>query len=617
MRSKPHSRRGPDAVPAAPYLSGSGRGSSRPWLAVLAIVAVTLLAYQKVWHAGFIWDDDAHLIRPELTSLHGLGRIWAEPGATQQYYPVLSSAFWAEEHLWGYSPLGYHLTNLLFHGTAASLLFLLLRRLRVPGAFLAAVLFALHPVCVESVAWISEEKNTLSAAFYLCAALAYVRFYAERQASTYALATGLFALALLTKSVTATLPASLLIVFWWKRGRLSWKTDLAPLVPWLGMSAAAGTMTVWVEHHFVGAGAPDFTLSPVGRGLVAGRALWFYLGKMLWPSGLMFIYPRWTIDVGDPVQYLFPVGVVAVLGLLFALRRRSRAPLAFALLYIVTLSPALGFVDVYPFRFSYVADHFQYLGAAVLLSAAAAVFSLSTGPLARKSRTFLVVLAVAAAGFGARLAFLVEKQCLIYQNGETLWRATIAQNPDSWMAYNNLGLALVDDGRVDEAIACYRNALRVRPAFAAAHTNLGIALLAQQHPEEAANEFRRALAIDPNDLETHNSLGIALRQEGRMDEALEEYRTALKLRADDSATNFNLANALLQAGRVEEAIGQYQRTLKLGQDFADAHNNLGNAFWRAGRIKEAIAEYRRALELEPEHARARANLDKILAGEGH
>ena len=195
---------------------------------------MAIAAYWPVFRAGFIWDDDAHVTRAELQSLHGLWRIWFDLGSTQQYYPVLHGAFWLEHRLWGDAPLGYHLANVLFHATSACLFALALRRLAAPGAWFAGFLFALHPVCVESVAWISEQKNTLSLVFYLLAAHAYLHFDARRArgqrggAGLYLLATGLFLLSLLSKTVTATLPAALLVVAWWRRGRLSWKGDLLP-----------------------------------------------------------------------------------------------------------------------------------------------------------------------------------------------------------------------------------------------------------------------------------------------------------------------------------------------------------------------------------------------------
>ena len=599
------------AVAAPARDSGASRGR-RPgdWLAFLLLAAAAFIAYQRVWHAGFVWDDDAHVIRPELRSLHGLGRIWAEPGATQQYYPVLSTAFWLESHMWGYSALGYHLANVMLHAAVACLLYRALRRLSVPGAFLAACAFALHPVCVESVAWVSEQKNTLSAVFYLAAGLAYLRFEGERRRRWYALGLLLFVLALLSKTVTATLPAALLVVAWWRRGRLSWKGDAMPLAPWLALSAAAGAATAWMERTHVGAAGAPFALGAADRFLVAGRAVWFYLGKIFWPSNLVFIYPRWNLDARDLRQELFPAAALAALVALFVLRRRARGPLAAALLFIGTLFPALGFVDVYPFRFSFVADHFQYLAAAMMLSAAAAGFALAVARLPAATRPAAWAAAACAV---AALAALTWRQCAMYADVGTLWQTTIARNPGCWLAYNNLGQALMADGQTDAAMAHYRRALEIEPGFAGAHNNLGIGLLKQGLTDAAIAEFRQAQELEPGDIETHNNLGMALRRQGRLDDAIAQYGIALSLKPDDLGANFNLGNALLQAGRVDEAIARYRRTLEISPDFADGHNNLGNALRRSGRRDEAIAEFRRALALDPAHARARANLAAALS----
>ncbi len=328
--------------------------------AVLLLVSV-VFAYFPVLRGGFLWDDDAHVTKLALRSLHGLGRIWFELGATQQYYPVLHSAFWIEHRLWGDAVLGYHLTNLAFHATAAWLLVLVLRRLDFPAPWLAALIFALHPVGVESVAWISEQKNTLSAAFYLGAALLYLHFDETRRQRWYFLSLGLFVLALLTKRVTASLPAALLVVFWWRRGRLEWRRDVQPLVPWLAIGAASGLFTAWVEQRFIGAEGADFSFTAVQRVLLAGRVIVFYLSKLIWPVNLMFIYPRWSVEVASAWQYVFPVGSVIFLAALVYYAKKRRGPLAGFLFFAGTLFPVLGFVNVYPFVFSFVADHFQYL----------------------------------------------------------------------------------------------------------------------------------------------------------------------------------------------------------------------------------------------------------------
>ena len=330
------------------------------------------LVYQPAWQGGFIWDDEGHVTRPELRSWQGLCRIWFNLGATQQYYPLLHSAFWTEHILWGDATLGYHLLNIALHALAALLVAWILRRLAVPGAYLAAAIFALHPVQVESVAWITELKNTLSGVFYLGAALLYLRFDETRQRRLYLGALGLFVLGLLSKTVTATLPAALLVVFWWRRGRLSWRRDVLPLTPFFVLGAAAGVFTAWVERKLIGAEGAAFELSLIQRFLLGGRAVWFYLGKLLWPAKLLFIYPRWQLSQAVWWQYLFPAGALLLLAVLWGLRGRWRGPLAGLLFFVGTLFPVLGFCNVYPFIYSYVADHFQYLASLGIITLVAA-----------------------------------------------------------------------------------------------------------------------------------------------------------------------------------------------------------------------------------------------------
>jgi protein O-mannosyl-transferase len=290
-----------------PNLVVSWFSRSRNWLLAAALAATVFLAYRPAWQGALIWDDDAHVTRPELQSWHGLYRIWFDLKATQQYYPLLHSAFWIESRLWGRDTLGYHLVNIFLHITAAILVAVILRRLAIPGAYLAAAIFALHPVNVESVAWITELKNTLSTVFYLSAALVYLGFDHRRRASLYAGALGLFVLGLLSKTTTATLPAALLVVFWWQRGRLSWRRDVLPLIPFFVLGAAAGLFTAWVERVIGGAQGADFNFTIVERCLIGGRAVWFYLSKLFWPVNLTFIYPRWHVSQGVWWQYLFPL----------------------------------------------------------------------------------------------------------------------------------------------------------------------------------------------------------------------------------------------------------------------------------------------------------------------
>jgi len=564
-------------------------------------------------NAGFIWDDDAHVTRPALRTLHGLWRIWFEPGATQQYYPLLHSLFWCEHRIWGGAAAGYHAANVGLHAAAACLLFRLLRRLEVPVPMLGAALFAAHPVCAESVAWISEQKNTLSAALYLAAALLYLRYDRDRGPGAYAAATALFALALLSKSVTATLPAALLVILWWRRGRLSPRNDVLPLLPWLALGAAAGTVTAWMERTQVGAVGAAYDLGVAGRFIVAGRALWFYLGKLLWPAGLSFVYPRWGIDPRDPAQFLYPAAAAASLAALWAIRRRTRGPLAAALLFAGTLFPALGFINVFPFVYSYVADHFQYLAAAALLPAIAAGLAIGARRLPGTVRPLAGMAAVCAV---VALAALTWAQCAAYADADTLWRATIARNPAAWMAHNNLAAGLLEEGRVADAIDEARLSLRYAPRNAEAHVTLADALLREGRGSDALAEYASALEIEPGNAVAHNNLGNALLRAGRVDEAVGHYQSALATKPDFAKAHANLGDAYLRSGRLDEAVSEYHRALDEDPEDARANANLGTALAQKGRTGEAIACFQRAVELDPKLAAAQTNLGNALLQSG-
>ncbi len=363
-------------LPARPA-SGLEKPAIPFWLFGLLLCGATAAAYYPAWFGEPLWDDEAHLTRPALQSLGGLLRIWTEPGATQQYYPLVHTAFWIQARLWGAAMLPYHLVNISLHVAAALLFLRLLVRLQIPGAWLAAALFALHPIQVESVAWISELKNTLSTVFALGAALAYLRFAETRRRSAYAAAAVLFLLGLLSKTVIATVPAALLVILWWRDGRISWKRDVVPLLPFFGLGLAAGLFTAWMERTSIGAEGASFDFSMVERGLIAGRAFWFYLAKLFWPARLTFIYPRWEISSTAWWQYLFPAAALGLLALLFVYRRRHRGPLAGALLFGGLLFPAIGFVNVYPFLYSFVADHFQYFASLAIFAVAAAILTIA------------------------------------------------------------------------------------------------------------------------------------------------------------------------------------------------------------------------------------------------
>jgi Flp pilus assembly protein TadD len=532
-------------------------------------------------------------------------------GATQQYCPLLHSGFWLEHRIWGDNVLGYHLANVTLHAVSACLVVVIVRRLSLPGAWLAGFIFALHPVCVEAVAWISEQKSTLSGVFYLAAALTYLHFdrYAPgaRRKSLYAVALALFVLALASKTVTATLPAALLVVLWWQRGRLAWRRDVQPLVPWLLLGASAGLFTAWVERtpRLIGAQGTEYALTLTQRLLLAGRVPWFYAGKVLWPVNLMFTYPRWRIDAGEWWQYLFPFGLAAVAVVLGVLARKNRGPLAGFLIFAGTLFPVLGFLNVYPFRYSYVADHFQYLASLGIIVPAAVGVTILAARIAPGRIAGIALAGILLTTLGAEAG----RQSGTYRDYETLFRQTLARNPDSSFLHNNLGVILMASGREAEAVSEFEAAVRLTPDSPDYHVNLGLALA--QMPgrvSHAMAEYQTALRIDHNLYSAHLNLGLVLMSTpGRARDAMVEYQKAIAssqatLRRDPDfwQAHLNLGIAYAQMpDRQADAIAEYQTALRMKPDSALAHFQLGNTYHKMGRLVDAVAEYQASLNIDP------------------
>jgi tetratricopeptide (TPR) repeat protein len=560
---------------------------------IVLLFAATFIAYWPALRGGILWDDDAHITRPGLQSIGGLGRIWFQPGATQQYYPVLHTAFWVEHSIWGDSTAGYHILNIVLHATAACLFALVLSQLSIPGAWIAAFFFALHPVGVESVAWISEQKNTLSAVFYLLAMLLYLRYDEQTGEETprfsrdYYIALTCFVAAVLSKSVTATLPAALLVIFWWKRGKLSWNRDAYPLLPWFGVGIAVGLFTAWVERRYVGAVGTDFSLSILQRVLISGRDVWFYLQKLVWPSRLMFIYPRWDVNARVWWQYLFPLGVIALVAAAWLVRGKTRGPLAAVLFFVGTLFPALGFFNAYPFIYSFVADHFQYLAALGIITLAA---SLCRGRL----QTGIAIAIIAVLGI------LTRVDAAMYRDSETLYRTTFYKNPACWMCYNNLGFVLYGQGKIDEATPLYIKALEIKPDYAEALNNVGVLLSSQRQPGPATTRFQQALSLKPNYADALNNLGNVLVTQDKPQEAMPYLEKALQLRPDYAEAKLNMGAALLKMNRIADAITNLKDATRLKPDYAEAHGILGVAWYTSGQVAEAKAEFEQAIRLKPE-----------------
>jgi len=575
------------------------RNRQERWLWVLLIV-LPLLAYARLAGDGFVWDDDSMAAaNPLVRAGDGLWRIWFTTQATD-YWPVTFTSFWAEWRLWGAWAPGYHLTNVLLHVGEGVLLWRLLLRVGIPGAFFAALWFALHPLNVESVAWIAQRKNLLAMLFFLLSLRAFAEssvLESGRMDRWCGLAWGAFLLAMLSKGSASPLPFVLAGWVLWRR-RLHRK-DL----PWLGIffltAAILVAANLWFSHKSGGGfiravGWPDRIAGAAG-------AFWFYLGKVFWPFGLCFVYPGWTVPPQHPLWWWgLGLAVATTAGLWLGRRRGARPELAAWLYLAVMLLPVLGLVDVYFMRYSLVADHYAHLALVGALAWAAARFTQLKAPPAAAW--------IVAGGLG----LLTFSQAGIYRDNDTLFRSVLALNPGSWMAHSNLGYFLEMSGHPDQAVAEYQAAIALKPDYPEVHNNLGSAwskLPGRQ--AEAAAELQTALRLKPDYAEAHYNLAnVWLQMPGRLDDAIAEYQAAVRLAPDFADAHYNLGNAWFgQPGRLADAIGQFKETIRLDPNFAEAHCNLGSAWMNEpGHLADAIGELRTAIRLKPDFAQAHYNL---------
>ena len=621
---------GRQSEPAANRMAGTVRSSwTRDWLFGVLLVLTTLIAYHPVWHGSLVWDDDSWTTKISglLRDVAGLRTMWADPGALQQYYPLTGTTFWLDYQLWGFRTLPYHVENVLLHAFAALLFWQLLRRLELPGAWLAGAIFALHPVMVESVGWITERKNVLSLVFYLGALLAYGRFARFWKADNplappaarapvrfwgaYVLAFSLFLAAEMSKATAFSLPAVLLLVCWWKRGRVR-RADVLPSLPFFAVGISLGLLTAWLEKHTVGAQGPEWAISFPERCLIAGRALWFYTGKLFWPTNLCFLYPQWKLAAGSFAQWLYPVTAGGTLLLLWLNRRRiGRGPVTAALFFAGTLFPVLGFLNAYFMRYSFVCDHWMYLSSLGLIALGAGWVVWAAGHVGARALVYVL-----AAILLPVLGGLTWRQSKLYTNDETLWQLTLARNPEAFMAHNNLGKARFQRGEADAAIVHFQKALAIRPDFAEAHNNLGRALFEKGRTEEAIAHFRKALETQPRNAAVYYNLGTAFYVTGQAALAIGYLQRALEFDPTLAEVHNNLGNVLCLNGQVDEAIAHFQKALQIQPGFPEAHKGLGNALLCQGRVEEAITHFTESLRTNPGDAALQCRLAVLLGVQG-
>jgi len=597
------------------------------WGAFLALLVV--IAYSQVAWAGFIWDDDAYVTHNvPLRSTGGLWQIWFVPGATEQYYPLSNTSFWLEYRLWGAAPLGYHVDNVLLQIANALVLWLILRKLEIPGAWFAAALFSLHPVTVESVAWITERKNTLSGLFFFSSILASMEFwkigadtpylFAKRDARNrqwffFWIALSFYLLALLAKTATSPLPIVVLLLLWWKRPKLELR-DLAPLGPFFVVGLAMGLLTLWIEKNYVGTTGSEWEFSAPDRCIIIGKALWFYLGKLAWPHPLIFVYPRWKLSPAEPLMYAPLVAAIAGMIFLWWKRNTSWRPVFLAMAYFaIMLLPACGTFNQYFFRYSFVADHLQYLASIGPLTLAAVgittalEFFVGASPFLRP-----VVIGIVL----TTLSVLTWRQSSMYRNEETLWQTTLAQNPACWMAEVNLGSYYLVNNRLDESVRELEKGLAIDPHAAEAESHYSLALQQDGKAADAITHAQKAVQLNPGSAEAETNLAVVCLRQGKLDEAIEHSQKAIAISPNYYQAENNLAVALLQKKDLPGAVAHAHRALAISPNYGEAHYNLANVLLISGHAEDAITEYKKALDCKPDLTQAETNLGIALGGTG-
>lgn len=539
------------------------------------ILALGFWIYWPALHGGWLWDDrDLVADNVLVHDPDGLRKIWFQPTCLFDFLPLKVSVEWIEWRLWGEDTLGYHLTNLGLHLVSAFLLWRLLRKLGLRYAWLGGLIFTVHPVLVESVAWMSELKNTLSLPLFLLAMSAWIDYDARGKWKDYGLALGLFLLALLCKPTMVMFPVVILLHAWWKRGRLGWR-ELRASAAFFAVSLGMGLTTLWFLHRT--AGEQTVVLGGLmSRLACAGLSISFYFSKCVLPLDLMTIYPKWIVDPPLPQQFL-PWPVLG--GVLYFLWTRRAGWGRHALLglgfFLINLAPFLGLNAGSYMNYTWVMDHVLYIPIIGLIGlAVAGLEQLEEQLSATLCRAGAAIVAVML----ALSAWASHGYAGLYVDLETLWTYNVAHNPGAALAHNDLGYALFQQGRTAEAIDQIRLATRIDPRYGDAHHNLGFLLLQTGNVAESVTEFQAAAQLSPNIAGSH----------------------------------YHLALALDRAGRIPEAMDQYRQALALDPGYMDAYNNLAVELAGQNRLAEAVEVLQAALQVNPADAQIQDNLAKLI-----
>ena|SRR3989339_117341 len=592
------------------------------------IFLITLFSYAPAIRNGYIWDDDDYVLNNLLIrSPNGLKNIWFDFSAakifTHQYYPMVFTSFWIDYQLWRLNPFYYHLVNIILHSFNAIIIFLILYKLKVHGAWFAAFIFALHPVHVESVAWISERKNVLSTFFYLLAVLSYIKYLKlgeslskdtglkpfDKYQTFYFISLFLYICALLTKTVTCSMPVAILLLLWWKQKKIFFK-NLLPLIPFFIIGFIMGILTIWVEKNFVGARGIVWDFSIIDRFLIAGRAIWFYVSSLLWPNNLIFIYPKWQIDSGIWWQYLYPASVIAILIIsVFLQKFISNALLIALLFFIITLAPALGFIDIYPMKFSFVADHFQYLASIGLITIWVAGIAILFKKFGKNLNWVKYIIFLTILTLFSRKVWL---QSHIYKDQMTLWQDTIIKNPAATLAHNNLSILYYNQGEYEKSIEECQRVIELDPKEFRAYINLGNTYKMQKKYNKAIIAYQKAIELNQNSEIAYNNLGNLYREQSKYNDAIIAYQKAIKSNPIFFNAYNNLAFLYSKNNENDKAVQIYEIFLQKNPYETTAYNNVGVIYAKQKKYKEAFISFQKAVKIDSDNILAHKNLGNLF-----
>ena len=627
------------------------RSAIPKWWPEAAVFAMAVIVYLPALLWGeFIWDDVIMTDATAVKDSGGLWQIWLNPteaiSGEGHYWPLVYSTFWLENRIWGFWPNGYHAVNVLLHAVNSVLVLCIARRLAIPGAILVAALFAVHPLHVESVAWVIERKDVLSGLFYLASVLTWFRFVKRPGWRDYFLVIVFFSAGLLSKSVVVTLPMALLIWHWWRENRIT-QLDLVRLAPLF----AVGLAITGADLAFYQSREPlDLGYSLFERTVIAAHAFWFYVGKLFWPFDLAIIYPFW--DHSNPFEWLYVGAIAATAGGMWIMRRRwGRGPIACFLFFAVTLSPALGFIDYGYMQYSFVADRFQYLAGIGVIALAVGTLVPAVNALGKmtgvphvphRSAQFIALVVIGVYSWQS------WQQTRLYRDNVTLNSHIIAQNPvaknahlnlsaalaiqenfndalaaieiavqldpDSYMVQSNLGLLLVEFGRYDEALAAASRAIEIDPKGDNVFLNHSKVLISMGRLVDAEESLRRANQAEPGRFDILQNLGESLRLQKKYEEAVAVFDEALKIMPESALTHAARGVALHQIGRYIDSVSAIERVLDLAPELPQAASLLemsGQALMEVGLPEKALEYFEKALSLDPTLTGAKRGRERV------